>query len=104
VIEARGNGISTLAMRFPSFSRGRLHHAETCAGDPGGCPQTLRRYSAGDLSVARSPSLYLTGFAQDGADAYFVRTPGRGPPQGLPVHARRHPPGLPGGSEVIGGA
>jgi len=76
VVEARENGISYLAMRFPSLRSGSLYYAETCAGDPGGCSQTFRRYSSSGVeSVASSPSSYLTGFAQDGANAYFVRAP-----------------------------
>ncbi len=75
IVEARGNGISFRAMRFPSLDAGRLYYAETCAGDPASCLQLFRRYSVarGTLDSARSPSLYLTGFAQSGRDAYYVQ-------------------------------
>lgn len=75
VVEARANGVSFRAMRFPALDAGRLYYAETCAGDPASCLQQFRRYTiaTGRLASARSPSLYLTGFAQSGRDAYFVR-------------------------------
>jgi len=77
VVEARGNGISSRAMRFPALRGGRLYFAETCAGDPASCSQTFRRYTIATRSppTERSPSRYLTGFAQDGANAHFVRAP-----------------------------
>ena len=77
VVESRRNGISTRAMRFPALSGGRLYYAETCAGDPASCSRRFVRYtpSTRARAFATSPSMYLTGFAQDGADAFYVRAP-----------------------------
>ena len=75
VVEARVNGLSFRAMRFPAFDAGRLYYAEACAGDPASCLRLFRRYSiaTGTLASAPSPSLYLVGFSQSGPDAYSVQ-------------------------------
>ena len=77
VVEARGNGISYRAMRFPALRGGLALPRRDVRGRPASCSQTLRRYTIATRSPAsaRSPSMYLTGFAQDGSNAYFVRTP-----------------------------
>jgi hypothetical protein len=74
VVEARANGVSFRAMRFPALDAGRLYYAEACAGDPASCLRLFRRYSiaTGTLASAPSPSLYLVGFSQSGPDAYYV--------------------------------
>jgi hypothetical protein len=75
VVEARVNGLSFRAMRFPTLGAGRLYYAEACAGSPASCLQLFRRYSiaTGTLASAPSPSLYLTGFSQSGPDAHYVQ-------------------------------
>src|SRR4051794_32675483 len=75
VVEARANGLSFRAMRFPTLAAGRLYYAEACAGAPASCLRLFRRYSiaTGTLASARSPSLYLTGFSQSGPHAYYVQ-------------------------------
>src|SRR5262249_15487701 len=78
IIEQRHNAISFRAMRFPRLSGGRWYCAEVCAGDPASCSREVRGYtvSSGALARAHSPSLYLSGFAQDGSTGYYVRAPG----------------------------
>jgi hypothetical protein len=75
VVEARANGLSFRAMRFPTLDAGRLYYAEACAGDPASCLRLFRRYSiaTGTLASAPSPSLYLVGFSQSGPDAHYVQ-------------------------------
>lgn len=76
-----GGSLTGVELDWPSFEAGRLYFAQSCWGDPGGCPGRYGlfsyRYSTSELTRADGPALTMSQ-ARDGGRTYVLEDTGFG--------------------------
>jgi hypothetical protein len=78
VASQNGGGLTQVQLGWPAFEAGSLYWAQTCFGDPSGCPGRfgLRRYrvTTGDTASAPAPAAMLSHDRDAGVDYLLVDT------------------------------